>query len=380
MDNTLGLICEVFVLVFNILIYMKLTVLKNNTRLTKAIMYGGSALILAFFFVCTYFLKMPEVMASFLCVTLPSFILFFILSKYKDFRFLVTFCFLDTVTLIITFFARMADLLGGHILGGIVSAIVVIAMLMIYIKGQPLFRRYRDLLKNANDGWASMAIATLAIYFLLIFSASFPKPLIERTEYLIPYAVLSITILTVYVVFVLSLMQKKHLSDLNVQLTNEKKWHKIAYEDALTGLKNRMAYIEMINELEREKDEKDSIFAIMMDVDNFKHINDTLGHHFGDKMLQQTAQYLLFLFPKENFTVFRIGGDEFAVIAINMTDEEMADKLEYIANHSTAEVGCSISIGMCKIDPANNTALEVAFETADKRMYEQKQEKLSLID
>jgi len=376
MGNTLGIIFEIIVLIFNILIYMELTVPKKDTPATRNVMYIGGIAILSLFFVCTYFLKMPEVLSSFLCVTLPSFSLFFALSKYKDFRFLVTFCFLDTTTLIITFFARMADILGGHTAGSILSAIVIIAMFLIYIKGKPLFKQYRQLLKNINDSWAGMAIATLAIYFLLVFSASFPKPLIERAEYLVSYAALSVTILTVYVVFVLSLMEKKKLSDLNAQLTREKVWHRIAYEDALTGLKNRMAYIEKINELERKKSEKESIHAIMIDIDHFKHINDSLGHHVGDTTLQQTANYLLRVFQKENYMLFRIGGDEFAVIAVNLPDSEIAERCEYIDQTCKQELACTISVGICKVNPSENKSIESAFKTADRRMYEQKASKL----
>ena len=84
MSNTLGIICEIIVLIFNILIYMELTVPRKDTKATRSIMYIGSALILSLFFVCTYFLKIPEALASFVCVTLPSFTLFFLLSKYRD--------------------------------------------------------------------------------------------------------------------------------------------------------------------------------------------------------------------------------------------------------------------------------------------------------
>ena len=146
MDNTLGIISEIFVLVFNILIYMQVTVPRNNGIITKLIMYVGSTLILSVFFVCTYFLRFPEALASFVFVTLPSFILFFALSKYKDFRFFVTFCFLDTATLIITFFARFVDIEFGHVAGSVASIIVIALMLVLYIKGKPFFKKYTELL------------------------------------------------------------------------------------------------------------------------------------------------------------------------------------------------------------------------------------------
>ena len=327
---------------------------------------------MAIFFLCTYFFKISEALASFVCVTLPSFVLFFALSKYKDFRFLVTFCFLDTVTLILTFFSRMADILGGRIAGIISYVIIVIAMLLIYLKGKAFFSGYRELMKNVNNGWTSVSIATLAIYLLMVFSASYPKPLIERTEYLVSYAALSVTILTVFVVFILTMLQKKTLSDLNHQLTNEKKWHQIAYEDALTGLKNRMAYMKAINTLERELDRKESIHAIMMDIDQFKRVNDTYGHRMGDITLQKTAEFLKESLPEKNYLLFRIGGDEFAAIAIDLSEEDVAEKIKQICKRSAEKTGCSVSAGICKVNPANNRALEVAFEIADKKMYEQK--------
>lgn len=378
MNNLARSIFEIIVLIFNILIYMKLAALKKDTKPFRWIMYIGSALILSVFFLCTFFQKIPETPASFVCVTIPSFVLFFALSKYKDFRFLVTFCFLDTVTLILTFFARMADILGGRIAGIIAYVVIIIAILLIYLKGKPFFAGYRELMENVNDGWANVGIATFAIYFLLVFTASYPRPLIERPEYLVSYAVLSVTILTVYVVFVLTMLQKKTLSDLNKQLTEEKKWHRIAYEDALTGLKNRMAYMKAINTLEREMENETSIYAIMIDIDQFKHINDTHGHHRGDIALQRTAEYLQNSLSKENYRLFRIGGDEFAAIAIDLSEHEVAEKIEQICKFSTEKIGCSISIGMCKVDPSNNRALEVAFEIADKKMYQQKMSKTTV--
>lgn len=376
MDNTLGIISEIFVLVFNILIYMQVTVPKNNGIITKLIMYVGSTLILSVFFVCTYFLRFPEALASFVFVTLPSFILFFALSKYKDFRFFVTFCFLDTATLIITFFARFVDIEFGHVAGSVASIIVIALMLVLYIKGKPFFKKYRELLKNVKDGWASMALATFMIYFLLIFSATYPMPLIQRTEYLLSYAALSVTLLTVYVVFIISLIQRKQLCDLNEQLINEKKWHKIAYEDALTGLKNRMAYMENINNLERNLPKDSRVCVIMIDIDNFKNVNDTMGHKAGDELLKNVATALQKIFFDTGCVVYRVGGDEFVVIALEVAPEYLKSIIDNInKTKEIAELGCSVSIGCSDVDLLENNAFERAFTRADEKMYIQKTEK-----
>lgn len=380
MDNTLGIISEIFVLVFNILIYMQVTVPKNNGIITKLIICVGSTLILSVFFVCTYFLHFPEALASFVFVTLPSFILFFALSKYKDFRFFVTFCFLDTVTLIITFFARFVDIEFGHVAGSVASIIVIALMLVLYIKGKPFFKKYSELLETVKDGWVSMALATFMIYFLLIFSATYPMPLIQRTEYLLSYAALSVTLLTVYVVFIISLIQRKQLCDLNEQLINEKKWHKIAYEDALTGLKNRMAYMENINNLERNLPKYSRVCVIMIDIDNFKNINDTMGHKAGDELLKNVSIALQKIFFDVGCVVYRVGGDEFVVIALEVAPEYLKSIIDNInKTKEITELGCSVSIGCSYVDLCENNAFERAFARADEKMYIQKTEKKAVL-
>lgn len=380
MDNTLGIIIEIFVLVFNILIYMQVTVPKKVGIMAKFIMYVGSALILSVFFVCTYFLHFPEALASFVFVTLPSFVLFFAFSKFKDFRFFVTFCFLDTTTLIITFFARFIDIEFGHVAGLIASIIVIALLLILYIKGKPFFKKYRELLKNVKDGWGCMALATFMIYILLIFSATYPMPLIQRTEYLLSYAILSVTLLAVYVVFIMSLIERKQLCDLNVQLINEKKWHKIAYEDALTGLKNRMAYVENINNLERNLPKDSRVCVIMIDIDNFKNVNDTMGHKAGDELLKNVANALKQIFFDVGCVVYRVGGDEFVVIALEVDPEYLNPIIDNInQTKEIMELGCSVSLGYSNVDLYENNAFERALARADEKMYIQKTQKKTVV-
>ncbi len=372
MENTLAIITEIVILIFNLLIFMQLTILKKDTVLSKGIMYAGTGLMLISFFICTYFYKTPEAISSFLCITIPSSLLFFTLSKYKDFRFFTTFCFLDTLTLVITFLSRATEILFGKIPGIIAYILVCAFMCIIYLKGKPYFKQYRTLMETVNDSWGAMALSTFLIYVLLIFSSTYPEPLIDRPEYILPYTLLSITLLSFYAVFLLSLLQKKKLYDLNIKLQKEQRWHRIAYEDALTGMANRMAYVEKINELERS-DNHHSIHAIMMDLDNFKKINDTLGHHIGDLTLKKAAEYLNIIFSEDCFQLFRIGGDEFAVVALNASEQLIQDKLYIMENDDQLhEVGCTFSIGCSAALPEQNNSIENAFIRADSAMYEKK--------
>lgn len=373
MDNKIGVISEVIVLIVNVLIFMRMTVLKKDTLATRMIMYIGSAIILGVFFVCTYTGLLPEALGSFVCVTIPSFTLFFILSKYKDFRFFVTFCFIDTVTMVLTFFSRMIGLMGGAIATVISGIAVCLVMLLIYFTGAPYFKRYRELMENVEGGWGTTAIATLLIYGLLIFTASYPKPLVERQEYLLPYAFLSVTILSFYVVFIRTLLQRKALSDLNAQLMQEMQWHEIAYSDGLTGLGNRMAYMEQISKVERTAEESACIYVVVIDINNFKRINDTLGHHVGDRTLKNVADQLNRIFAEECYMTFRIGGDEFAVISNGVTAEVLEEKIAALKELSmNSELECSLSVGYAKANLTQNNAMENAFVRADSIMYEEK--------
>ncbi len=368
-----GNITEIIVLFFNVLIYMQLTVLKKDNYVTRFLIYGGSIVIIGTFFVLTYTGILSEAIASFLCVTIPSFLLFFALSKFKDFRFFVTFCFLDTVTLIITFFTRAIHVVCGDVPGIISSFIVCALMFLIYINGKSYFRSYRKLMENVKDGWETMALSSFLIYILLIFTAAYPRPLIERIEYLPVYLFLCITVLSFYALFLVTLMHKKKLSDLNARLMKEKQWHKIAYRDALTGLRNRMSYIEKINELERTLEKTNVIYAVMIDINNFKKINDTLGHHVGDLTLQNVAKLLSDTFSEEHYTAFRIGGDEFAIIAKDVSEDTLKEKIKSIKTAGMdSDIGCPLSVGYSAVDFEQDNIMENAFIRADNAMYKDK--------
>lgn len=98
---------------------------------------------------------------------------------------------------------------------------------------------------------------------------------------------------------------------LRIQLRDRKNLEKIATTDKLTGLNNRFGFEQFIDTLL----EKGSPFYLMfLDLDNFKYINDTLGHEVGDEVLQKVAEYWNGISSYEYHTLSRLGGDEFALI------------------------------------------------------------------
>ncbi|MYM39543.1 putative bifunctional diguanylate cyclase/phosphodiesterase [Duganella qianjiadongensis] len=90
-----------------------------------------------------------------------------------------------------------------------------------------------------------------------------------------------------------------------------------AYRDRLTDLPNRAGFLMQLEEaLRRARQQQQAVFVLMMDLDRFKHVNDVMGHSFGDALLQQVAQRLQTLLQQQGQAaeLARMGGDEFAVL------------------------------------------------------------------
>lgn len=168
--------------------------------------------------------------------------------------------------------------------------------------------------------------------------------------------------------------KKTELENLNKQLEN-------AYiSDRLTGLYNRWYWDETIADPSKEIFESDRPCAIMMlDLDNFKNINDTLGHAMGDKCLVNTAEVLKAATKDmENCDVFRMGGEEFVIWcraiekpeAVKLANTVLKDisniKIEGLNTMLTASIGLHIQKAESERD------IESFLVEADKAMYESK--------
>jgi len=150
--------------------------------------------------------------------------------------------------------------------------------------------------------------------------------------------------------------------------------------DVLTGLKNRRGFEEAFEaELDRLK-RGNSMGGVLLviDMDNFKSINDTFGHSAGDSCLKLVGQVLKHEI-RDMDTAARLGGDEFVVLITNTTSEAMLDRIQSLIwklnNLSvvweTVEIPISASIGMKPYNKGSRAA-EI-FSAADQDMYSNKQ-------
>ncbi|MGN6867108.1 MAG: putative bifunctional diguanylate cyclase/phosphodiesterase, partial [Solirubrobacteraceae bacterium] len=157
--------------------------------------------------------------------------------------------------------------------------------------------------------------------------------------------------------------------------------HRVATTDELTGLANRERFRARLDQRIAAAKDTDEVFAVMLlDLDRFKEVNDTLGHHYGDELLRDLGPRLAEAVGSEGL-VARLGGDEFAVLPAEATGD--TDELEEIArrlircvqqpvavDEMTLEVGVSIGVARFPRDGGDPHSL---LRSADVAMYAAKE-------
>ena len=140
--------------------------------------------------------------------------------------------------------------------------------------------------------------------------------------------------------------------------------------DALTGLKNRMAFAAAAHAIENGGEEAT---VLVCDIDGLKWINDTLGHQVGDDVIRQAADALIACCPKGT-QIFRMGGDEFvALISGKLSQTEKIDLMEYMHEHTQTKMHLRLSVGLASF--FEGISLKEAIRIADFEMYRLRKEK-----
>jgi diguanylate cyclase (GGDEF)-like protein/PAS domain S-box-containing protein len=168
-------------------------------------------------------------------------------------------------------------------------------------------------------------------------------------------------------------------SDVTVERHTADKINRMARFDTLTGLPNRLQVTEALAQAMAEAEKwRGRCGLLMIDLDRFKAVNDTLGHPVGDRLLGRVSERLLALMS-DNETCGRLGGDEFAVVMRDAADparvEELARRIieelsrPYEVDAHTLYIGASIGSA---IGPRDGRSVETLIRSADLALYRSK--------
>ncbi len=159
----------------------------------------------------------------------------------------------------------------------------------------------------------------------------------------------------------------------------KEKAEKLAKTDALTGLKNRGAFDDIINwqAMQASKFFIGDVAVVLIDLDGLKALNDTMGHQQGDALLRSFAKALRSVFRHED-TAYRLGGDEYALLLPIKTGADLKSVKQRItqvieATRLSGFEQVDASVGIATLCEANGSS-QKALGLADARMYAEKQE------
>jgi diguanylate cyclase (GGDEF)-like protein len=152
----------------------------------------------------------------------------------------------------------------------------------------------------------------------------------------------------------------------------------IATHDTMTGVYNRREFFRLAQE--KFESNKDNLFAVMIDIDNFKNINDQYGHYIGDIVIKEFAKIVKEYIKPD--TIFgRIGGEEFALICSYEKESKINHRIEILRkaiertpiDTAYGVLYFTISIGIAKIEQTHKN-IDDLLKSADKNLYQAKDE------
>ena len=227
---------------------------------------------------------------------------------------------------------------------------------------------------TAVVGLTTAAIAVLAVKFewcskLCMFLM--PYRVFNASEYILAAVIAGLGSVGICVI-----RQRHLLGLLSEKAAEQRAAHALARTDFLTGLPNRLSLSEYIAKLDQTV--AGGVAALVLDLDNFKTINDTMGHAAGDEVLKSIAARLVALMDRYQHTItFRLGGDEFLIMILEASTN--VDLLRDIIRETISEpvllpcgsITVSSSIGTAHAD-SSNTHFTNIMAAADLAMFRNK--------
>lgn len=229
---------------------------------------------------------------------------------------------------------------------------------------------------SALFGFGGGVVAAVIMLFYTLFFFSTDHSFIHFTPQNLQKVFVSLVGVVADTLLVCLLKQEEILAFRKVEnltealhLENSKLQH-MSLTDALTGIRNRLALRQ-----DYESYQDHDVMVMMVDLNDFKLINDTHGHEEGDRVLRETGRLLADTFGEEH--CYRYGGDEFLVIVRDMPEAEFREKLEAMQSRRPmiGDEAVEFSVGYVEGQLDAPDRLRNLIANADERMYQVKRDK-----
>jgi diguanylate cyclase (GGDEF)-like protein/PAS domain S-box-containing protein len=172
------------------------------------------------------------------------------------------------------------------------------------------------------------------------------------------------------------------VQDITARKQAEQRIHELAYRDTLTGLPNRASFIDTLTDaLTHAALNDEQVHLLKFDIDHFREINDALGHHTGDIVLQTIADALRVSFGDVGSGA-RVGGDEFTAILhgtvrhdqVALLAQDFVERARMLLRHEMAALPLGISVGLATY-PLHGFDAETIIKNAEVALLQAKKEK-----
>lgn len=216
--------------------------------------------------------------------------------------------------------------------------------------------------------------STFSMLFIIVVTVHGIGPFIASTQQQTNTDMMAFVLASSLTIFGISLQRAQLHRSEKEKLTAEKE----AQHDALSGLLNRRAFIPLLANIDAAARQHQAWYCIaMLDIDNFKAINDTYGHSVGDRVIQQLSLVISqHIYPHD--LAARLGGEEFAVVLTEMDVVQAFEVLDRVRTSfaetpivaDQATIYCQVSIGVCGSHQA--LTVDTLLHCADKALYHAK--------
>jgi len=289
---------------------------------------------------------------------------------------------LDTVIFILAWILQITGIQDFHdtlylAFISIISA-GLMCVIIVLIENKDILKTKSANTLNYNGPQANYMKLTLFVVFLLCLLIDFVNFYInpQKINGLLSRAS------SIFAIALCIIIAVRNIVSISEEFNHATAINKVAYNDVLTGLFNRTAYKEKIEQLNSNSNPNSFIGFVMFDVNNLKYVNDNLGHNYGDELIISASQIIKETFNDESITLFRLGGDEFIAIIESANAREMykiaslqfKTNIHNFNNFYNKKYHLAIAHGASFYSANSKKTISQIIEEADHLMYENKQE------